>query len=200
MANFYKKFLFPYLLEKALSSPLIMQKRKALLAHARGAILEMGVGTGLNLNLYPSHVLQLHAIDISAYSLHPSAVTVNFSQQSMEALSFANCSFDTVVSTFNFCSVRDYEQALSEIHRVLKPDGQLLFLEHGQALSPLWKRVQNICTPGFKLLACGCHLNRNHYSYLRNNGFSLEHNTVESIDVLCRRLIGYIYSGTAYKI
>lgn len=77
MVNFYKQNFSPYILEKALSSPAIMQKREALLTHATGAILEIGIGTGLNLSFYPSHVSQVHAIDIFGYSLHSSAVTVN---------------------------------------------------------------------------------------------------------------------------
>src|SRR5258708_2685974 len=117
--------------------------RRATVDAARGVVLEIGVGSGLNLGLYPVHVHHVYALDPSAELLAmarrraaEAAVPVSFVRASGEQLPFADAVFDTVVMTWTLCSIRDPVSVLNEMRRVLKPAGQLLFVEHGLSPEP----------------------------------------------------------------
>ncbi len=114
--------------------------RARTLAPARGRILEIGFGTGMNLKHYPASVTRIEAIDpdldldrFSGPRIASSRIDVDFHHLDAEHLPFEPESFDTVVSTLTLCSIPDVVHALGEIRRVLKPGGQFLFLEHGRA-------------------------------------------------------------------
>lgn len=150
--------------------------RARFLAQACGDVLEIGFGSGLNLSHYPAAIRSLIAIDPTrvAAPVVPGIPQVQFKVMSAEALQFRAASFDTVVSTFTLCSIADLPQTLSEVRRVLKPGGKLLFLEHGKSwIKPLaW--LQNLLNPFYVVLACGCHVNCDIASEMANSGPQVE--------------------------
>jgi ubiquinone/menaquinone biosynthesis C-methylase UbiE len=165
--SFYHHYVFPRLLDLAMSSRLLRKPRNRALAPARGRILEIGFGTGMNLTHYPPNVKRIEAIDpdldldrLSMPRIAKSAIAVDFHHLDAAHLPFEDARFDTVVSTFTLCSIPDVTHALGEIRRVLKPGGQFLFLEHGRAPDARIARWQDRLNERWKPLAGGCHLNR----------------------------------------
>ena len=141
-------------------------RRRALVAQASGRVLEIGAGTGLNARHYPDHVdLVLSEPDEAmadrlrdrvAKMKRPTTVVL----AGAETLPFADDEFDTVVSTLVLCTVPDPEVALLEIHRVLKPGGRLLFMEHIRSESARWARWQDRLNGPWRAFAEGCNCNR----------------------------------------
>ena len=141
--------------------------RRGLVGRAKGHVLEIGIGSGLNLPFYGSAVENVTGIDPSETSLilaeraaQKVAANIGFIQGSAEQVSSPDAIFDTVVSTWTLCSVPNVDNVVAEIHRVLKPGGQFLFLEHGLANDPSVARWQLRLTPFIKKVAGGCHLDR----------------------------------------
>lgn len=143
------------------------RRRRQLLADARGAVLEIGAGTGLNLPHYPADVDQLvlaepgermgRRIDLERA---PAGVATRLEPAPAESLPFADESFDTVVSTFVLCTVSDPRRALAEVSRVLRPEGRLLFLEHVRA-EPGWRQaLQRRFAGAWGAFADGCRCDR----------------------------------------
>jgi SAM-dependent methyltransferase len=141
-------------------------RRRALVQQARGRILEIGAGTGLNLRHYADDVeLVLSEPDAAmadrlrrrvAQGRRPATVVL----AAAEALPFADDEFDTVVSTLVLCTVPDQAAALREIRRVLRPGGRLLFMEHIRSESPRWARWQDRLNTPWRAFAEGCNCNR----------------------------------------
>ena len=168
--------------------------RRDLVASARGRTLEIGAGTGANVDLYPEAVTELVLAEPAEpmarrlEAKHPHATVVHAPG---EHLPFEDDSFDTVVSTLVLCTVDDPEQSLSEIQRVLKPDGQLLFLEHILDPSGKWVAWQHRLTPLQKRFACGCHLDRPTPDTITGRGFamqSIEHTKMPKAPPMVRPL------------
>jgi ubiquinone/menaquinone biosynthesis C-methylase UbiE len=143
------------------------QHRRKALAHAQGRVLEIGGGTGFNLPHYPSDVDELVVTEPAPGMLERARrraattdLPVTVRQASAEALPFEDSSFDTVVSTLVFCSVDDVDRALAEIHRVLSPGGQLIFVEHVRWEDARRARWQDRLERPWMVLADGCHPNR----------------------------------------
>lgn len=165
--SFYHHYVFPWVLDLAMSSPMLRVPRDRTLAPARGRILEIGFGTGRNLTHYPPTVKRIEAIDpdadldrLSLPRIAHAAIAVDFHHLDAEHLPFEDAGFDTVVSTFTLCSIPDVVHALREIRRVLKPGGQFLFLEHGRSPDARVARWQDRLNRTWMPLAGGCHLNR----------------------------------------
>jgi ubiquinone/menaquinone biosynthesis C-methylase UbiE len=141
-------------------------RRRALIQQAAGRVLEIGAGTGLNARHYPGGVeLVLSEPDeLMADRLRDRVATlgrpVTVVLAGAEALPFADGEFDTVVSTLVLCTVPDLDTALREIHRVLKPGGRLLFMEHVRSESPRWARWQDRLNRPWRAFAEGCNCNR----------------------------------------
>jgi ubiquinone/menaquinone biosynthesis C-methylase UbiE len=164
----YSTFIFPRLLDCLLGADKFGELRRQALAPARGHVLEIGFGTGLNLGYYPEQVTQLTAIDSEL--MLPKRVAERIAQARMPVermqldaagrLPFADQSFDSAVSTWTLCSIANLPAALVEIRRVLKPDGQFIFLEHGRSDDAQVARRQDFFNPIQKFVGRGCHLNR----------------------------------------
>lgn len=201
--GFYHHYVFPYVLDLAMSSRVLHQPRRRTLAPARGRILEIGFGTGRNLEFYPPTVKRIEAIDpdfdldrLSMPRLKKAAVAVDFHHMSAEHLPFPGASFDTVVSTLTMCSIPDIEHAVAEVRRVLKPGGQFLFLEHGLSPDPRVAEWQRRLTPLQKKIGGGCHLDRPIRRLLEQGGFHIE--PVQTYYLKqAPRFVGYMTEGIA---
>ena len=159
----------------------IASHRRSTLARARGRVLEIGAGTGFNVAHYPDAVEEIVLTEPGRELLRRaerrasgSGRRVEFVHAAAENLPFDSGSFDTVVSTLVLCSVRDQDQALSEIRRVLKPGGELLFMEHVRADDPKLARWQDRLERPWRVLAMGCHPNRATLERIEAAGFYVQ--------------------------
>jgi ubiquinone/menaquinone biosynthesis C-methylase UbiE len=159
----------------------LREMRRDLLRQARGRVLELGSGTGLNLELYPREGLDcltltepdphmFKQLRARAQKVCPGA---DLMQAGAEALPFDDDSYDTVVVTLVLCTVPDQPAALREISRVLKPDGQLLFLEHVRSPHSDLAKWQDRLEKPWQFLGDGCHCNRDTEAELKAAGFEL---------------------------
>jgi ubiquinone/menaquinone biosynthesis C-methylase UbiE len=156
------------------------ERRARLLRSARGRVVEIGAGTGLNLAHYPEAVDELVLTEPGesmAGRLRPRLQAAGLSSDVVraeaEALPFADQSVDTVVSTIVLCTVKDPGQALREVARVLRPGGELLFIEHVRSDSDRLARWQDRLMRPWRNVANGCHCNRRTVELLRAHGFEL---------------------------
>jgi len=163
----YATQIFPRLMDWVMSGDEFQQLRTLLLEGAHGEVLEIGLGTGLNLPHYPGGVSWLHAVDPAP--LLPSRVAqrsasvgfpVQITHVSAETLPFDDQTFDCVVSTWTLCTIPDPVKALREVRRVLKHDGVFLFLEHGRSDDTTLAAWQDRLNPLQRVIGCGCNLNR----------------------------------------
>jgi SAM-dependent methyltransferase len=147
--------------------------RRDLLAGARGRVVELGAGTGLNLRHYPpvDELVLTEPDEAMACKLERKA---KVTRAPAERLPFEDASVDTVVSTLVLCTVPDLPGALAEVRRVLKPEGRLLFLEHVRSDSPRLARWQDRLHGPWKALAEGCSCNRPTLDALRDAGFAVD--------------------------
>ena len=164
----YAKYIFPHMLEYVMSSSILVDCRKDTLSEVKGEILEIGFGTGMNLPYYPENVRRITGVDININihskaekRLKSSPIQVDYYPINIEYLPFPDNTFDTVVSTFTLCSIKDIHRALSEIARVLRPNGRFFFAEHGLSPDYQVQKWQHRLNPINKALSCGCNLNRN---------------------------------------
>jgi ubiquinone/menaquinone biosynthesis C-methylase UbiE len=155
--------------------------RRLVVPEARGRVLEVGVGTGLNFGLYRD-VESLSGIDPDPFMLErarPRAselpFPVDLHEAGAERMPFADGHFDTAVITFTLCTIPDPARALGEVRRVLKPGGSVLFVEHTRSIQPVLASVQDVLTPLWKRIGGGCHLNRRGVELVRRAGFDVTH-------------------------
>lgn len=199
----YSKYVLPHLIHLACGSRPIMRQRSKVVPQARGRVLEIGVGSGLNLPFYDSaHVTEIHGLDpapeLAARARRAASgipMDVEFVVASAEEIPLEDTSFDTVVVTYTLCSIPDLGAALREMRRVLVPDGSLLFCEHGLAPDPGVERWQDRINPVWKRVAGGCNLNRDIPELLRVSGFDTTH--VESMYIPGWRPASFNYWGVA---
>lgn len=198
MADFYVAKIFYPLMNRRLGSERVLRLRRAVLAQVRGAVLEIGVGSGINLACYPPGVESLTAIDVPPlhHSIAPSSIPIRRHCMSAESLAFPSSSFDSVVSTFTLCSILDVAAALQEITRVLKPQGRFFFLEHGKSPDRCIAAVQRLLNPFYNLLACGCNVNRDMLKIIAASGLTLQS---VNMDLCGLPFSGLYYSGIAAK-
>lgn len=176
--KYYQQHIFPHILNQVMQVPSLMESRAELLKSIQGDVLEIGFGTGLNIPFYQA-VDTLYALEPNADIFHlarerifKAPFLVQHLQASAEKLPFADHSLDHVVSTWTMCSIANLDQALAEIRRVLKPTGTLHLVEHVEYHdNDTLKKLQNLLTPVQKIIADGCHLNRNIELLLLNAGF-----------------------------
>ena len=203
--GFYSNYIFPRLYNCVIDKPHWSQHREEQLATVEGEILEIGIGTGLNLPHYPSHVKKITTVDPHPgmnqqlqYQIQQSNIEVHQQLISCESLPFEDATFDSIVSTITLCSVADVNSAVNELYRVLKPGGRVLFLEHG--LSPETKvaKWQNRINWLEGMIGDGCTLTLN----LRDLFTTLPFSKIEIDNFYMEKTPkthGYMYRGVATK-
>jgi ubiquinone/menaquinone biosynthesis C-methylase UbiE len=202
--NPYYQFLLPRLLDWAMSDDTISHYRKELLSQVTGEVLEIGFGTGLNLPYYPPQIKKLTAIDanpgmnsLAQRRIQESGITVDHRVLNGESLPMEDNSFDSVVSTWTLCSIANVDKALQEIYRVLKPGGRFFFIEHGLSNNPKVQVWQHRLTPIQKVIADGCHLDRDIQQIV---GKQFSHLSVEQFKPEnFPEIASYLYEGVAVK-
>src|SRR5690554_621556 len=204
--SFYEDRILPHIIDKACSMGQVMKLRSQLVPRARGRVLEVGMGSGINLEFYnqdleemeyglePSEGMRRKALP----NLGRSPVRVEWLDLPGEKIPLQHNSVDTVLLTFTLCTIPDWHTALLQMKRVLKPGGELLFVEHGKSPDTSTLKWQNRITTGWKLLAGGCHLNRDIASMIRETGFTITE--LENLYIpKAPKIAGYIYKGRAIK-
>lgn len=176
----YERWVLPRILDVVMRQKALADYRRRAIPAARGTVLEIGIGSGLNLALYGREVERVYGIDPSAALLSMAShragkahFPVVLLQASAEDLPIGDRSIDTVVMTWTLCSIPDPAAALREMRRVLRPEGRLLFVEHGLAPEPGVQRWQHRLTPGWRRIGGGCHLNRKMDDLIKEAGFEI---------------------------
>lgn len=200
--SFYEDRVLPHLVNLAMRSHRLLPYRERVVAGAEGRVLEIGIGSGLNLPFYPSRVREVLGLDpaprlitMARRAAEKTGCPVTFLEQSAEAIPVDDASVDTVVVSWTLCSISDAGQAIREMRRVLKPDGRLLFVEHGLAPEPGVRRWQDWLTPVWKRFSGGCHLNRPIQTLIDGNGFAVTQ--IETGYMKGPRPMAFLYEGCA---
>ena len=176
----YAQYVLPRLINLAMQGKTAEADRARLIPMASGKVLEIGIGSGLNLPFYNREVEQLDGLDpsLELWQLARSRAArapfpVEFIRSSAERIPAGDETFDTVVTTWTLCSIPDPAQALREMKRVLRPGGRFLFIEHGRSPDPGVFAWQNRLNPLWRRLAGGCNLNRGIDALIRDAGFAI---------------------------
>lgn len=201
--NWYERRLLPYLIDFACGIRPVWRQRQKVVPLARGRVLEIGIGTGLNLEHYDkAHVdtivgldpgLEMHRLAVKR--VRRTGLSVELVGLSAEGIPYPPASFDTVLVTYSLCTIPDPVMALKEMRRVLKPGGHLIFCEHGLAPDASVQKWQHRLTPTWSKLAGGCHLDRNIPELLRQAGFIST--DMQAMYLPGPRPLTYNYWGTA---
>ena len=199
----YDRHILPHLIDFACGMGAVMKARSQLVPQARGRVLEIGIGSGLNLSFYdPQRVEVVVGVDPSAAMQRLARERAARCQVPVEMIALelgqiqaADASFDDIVCTFTLCTIPDAIAALREMRRVLKPGGRLLFCEHGLAPDLPVVRWQKRLTPLWKPLAGGCHLDRDIPALIEAGGFHIRQ--LDSGYLKGPRPMTHVYRGWA---
>lgn len=200
--GFYQNQLVPCLINLSMRQRNLAAYRHRVVPAAEGRVLEIGVGSGLNLPFYTQKAELVMGLDPSPKLLsmarraaRPASIPFDFIEGSAEAIPLEDGSVDTVVTTWTLCSIADASRSLHEMRRVLKPAGSLLFVEHGRAPEPNVRRWQDRLTPVWKHVTGGCHLNRAIGTLIESAGFQFER--IETGYMRGPRPMTFMYEGSA---
>jgi ubiquinone/menaquinone biosynthesis C-methylase UbiE len=200
--GFYQNQIIPLLIDLTMRQRNLAAYRSRVVPAAGGRVLEIGIGSGLNLPFYSrdaKHVIGLDPspklLSMARRNLRPDLSPVELIEGSAEAIPLEKGSVDTVVTTWTLCSIPDAGRALREMYRVLNPAGRLLFVEHGRAPEPNVCWWQDRLTPVWKHLGGGCHLNRAIKMLIEDGGFRFER--FETGYMRGPKLMTFMYEGSA---
>jgi ubiquinone/menaquinone biosynthesis C-methylase UbiE len=179
--GFYAKYILPRLIDLAMRNKDVAHLRAECVPHAQGKVLEIGIGSGLNLPYYSSQVQHVYGVDPSSELQRMAARKIAavpfevslFRQSAEDQLPLADQGIDSALMTWSLCSIPNPEVALRQIRRVLKPSGRLIFIEHGRSPDANVTRWQDRLTPAWKRIAGGCHLDRRIDELIRGAGFQI---------------------------
>ena len=204
--SFYDKYILPKFLNCACGTKPINYQRDKIVPLAKGIVLDIGIGSGLNIPFYnKSNIDHLYGLDPSEELLKiakplakKNELEIEFLQCGAEAIPLPDQSIDTVLITYTMCTIPDIKLSNSEIMRVLKPEGQLLFCEHGLAPDKNIAKWQRKINPIWSKLAGGCNLNRDIPKLITSSGFKIS-NMEEMYLPSTPKFAGYNYWGVAKK-
>ena len=204
--SFYDKYILPKFLNCACGSKPINYQREKIVPLAEGTVLDVGIGSGLNIPYYnKSKIKCLYGLDPSIELLNlakslakKNELEIEFLECGAEAIPLPNDSIDTVVITYTLCTIPDTQLSNQEIMRVLKPNGKLLFCEHGLAPDINIAKWQKRINPIWNKIAGGCNLNRDIPELIRSSGFKIS-NMEEMYLPSTPKFAGYNYWGVAKK-
>lgn len=202
----YSSYILPKLVHWTCRQKPNQKQRQKIVPKATGSVLEIGIGSGLNLPFYnPAQVKSVTGIDPSEEmwdenELDPGSLQfdVVFEQARAEELPFEKNKFDSVVITYSLCTISEPEVALTEMRRVLKPKGILYFCEHGKAPDDSVEKWQNRINPVWTKLAGGCNLNRDIPALISGNGFDIAH--LETMYIPGWKAASFNYWGSARMV
>jgi ubiquinone/menaquinone biosynthesis C-methylase UbiE len=203
----YSSYIFPRLLDWSLGNAMIQNQRRDALAPLHGHVLEIGFGTGLNLNCFPQAVTKLTAVDSERMlpkrvAKRIGEVLMPIERMTLDAgrkLPFRDKAFDGVVTTFTLCSISNVASALAEIRRVLNEAGEYVFLEHGRSDDPRVAKRQDFFNPLQKFLGRGCNINRPIDQLIKSAGLEIIKLDRYSMPDT-PRVLGEMYRGVARRI
>ena len=200
----YEKYILPKLLDKCCSTKPVNYQRKKIVPYAKGTILEIGIGSGLNIPFYQkSKVEKIYGLDpspelceMAKQAAIKNEIDINFLLNGAEEIKIASNSIDTVLLTYTLCTIPNPFDALREIKRVMKSDGRILFCEHGIAPDDKVIKWQNRINPLWGKLFGGCNINRDIPNILLESGFKI--NDLEQMYLPSTpKIVGYNYWGNA---
>ncbi|MEM9899505.1 MAG: class I SAM-dependent methyltransferase, partial [Pseudomonadota bacterium] len=202
--GFYSDQIEPRFVECACGTAPISKQRKKVVPRAKGTVLEIGFGAGQNLPFYNTKIVdKLYALEPSASMrkratkrISESPLEIEFLDLPSEQIPLPDDSIDTILITYTLCTIPDVDAAVREMHRVIKPDGILLFSEHGRAPDQGTRKFQNRVNNAWKRVAGGCNLNRNIPQLLRDGGFAFDDLEAAYLPMMPKTL-GYNYWGSA---
>jgi ubiquinone/menaquinone biosynthesis C-methylase UbiE len=198
--GFYHDHIVPHLVNLAMRNRLLKAYRERIVRLAGGRVLEIGIGSGMNLPFYTDRATEIlglephpKLLDMTSQKSHRDRTRLI--EGSAESIPLHSGSIDTVVTTWTLCSIPDIAMALSEVRRVLRPGGQLLLVEHGLAPDENVRKWQHRLTPFWKRLAGGCHLDRPILELVETAGFRMKH--VETGYMQGPKPMTFMYEGVA---
>jgi len=200
--NWYERNVLPYLINLACDGKPFRKQRMKVIPQARGRVLEVGIGTGLNMPYYDrDRVKTIVGVDpslrmhrLARKQIQRAGFEVRLVGLSAEKLPLEDASFDTVVSTYTLCTIPDPVAALREMRRILVPGGKLLFSEHGRAPDAAVLKWQTRLQPYWSKFAGGCLLDRDIPALLAEAGFTAD---LQSRYIPGPKLLSYHYWGAA---
>jgi SAM-dependent methyltransferase len=204
--NWYERHILPFVIDLACGVKPVRRQREKVVPLAHGRVLEVGMGSGLNLPYYDkSRVAAIVGLDPSPgmrrraeQRIAQAGLAVEFVGLSAEKIPLPDAAFDSVLITYTLCSIPDPLAALAEMRRVLKPDGRLIYCEHGRAPDESVRRWQDRLTPLWRRIGGGCHLNRDIPALLGAGGFACD--DVQTMYLPGLRPLTYNYWGEAVPL
>lgn len=176
--GFYNDVILPRLCHLVMRNRRLVPYRERVIGSAEGRVLEIGIGSGVNLPFYGPKVREIVGLEPAPQLIAMARklaermpMPVRFMEESASAISLDSNTIDTVVMTWTLCTIPEADGALREIRRVLRPSGRLLFVELGQAPDERVRRWQDLLTPAWKRVSGGCHLNRPIRAMIEGAGF-----------------------------
>lgn len=203
--SLYETYFLPKLLDFCCGMEGFQNKRSQIVPMAHGRILEIGIGSGLNFDHYNfDRVEEIIGVDpaVSSVAMARSRSSkynskISFIESSAESIDLESSSFDCVVIGYSLCTIPDPLKALAEARRLMKPEGSLLFMEHGLAPEQNIQKWQHRLTPGWKKIGGGCNLNRDIEDLISTSGFQFK--SLKKKYIKGPKILSFQYYGEAIK-
>ena len=204
ISKLYERHVLPKVLDACCSTKPVNYQRNKIVPHAKGKILEIGIGSGINIPFYnKANVEKIYGLDpseelnnIAQKKAINNNLKIDFLLNGAEEIPLPSNSMDTILITYTLCTIQDLESSLKEIRRVMKDDAVMLFCEHGIAPDENVIKWQNRINPLWGKLFGGCNINRNIPEIIQSSGF-----TLNSLDQMylpsTPKIVGYNYWGKA---
>ena len=202
--NFYEKYILPHLLNCTCNQKPFVHQRRKVVPLAKGNILEIGIGSGLNIPFYEAEgIHKIWGIDpseeliaMAKNQVKDDTPDIEFIISKAEEIDFEDNFFDTILMTYTMCTISNLSEAFTELKRVIKPTGKLIFCEHGMAPDENVIKWQNRINTFWPKISGGCNINKEIPSIIESSGFSIS--DLENMYLpKTPKVLGFNYWGTA---